>query len=1152
MTTGATPEPFDVWGPLPGPGVTLLEASAGTGKTFTIAALTARYVAEGVPLDEMLVVTFTKAATGELRDRVRRQLAAAATGLERTLAGAEPADPLVGALAAGSAAEGGVRLERLRAALRRFDAATIDTTHGFCQRMLAGLGVAAAVPYERRLAENLSDLRRQVVDDLYVWRFHGTESPPLGLADARDIVTAALDNPSIPVEPTDVDARSDFAMRRRLAERARVEFGSRKAAGSVMDYEDLLVQLRSALADPTNGEVARRRLGDRFRVVLVDEFQDTDPVQWDVLRLAFAERTLVLIGDPKQAIYSFRGADVYAYLAAARGSAGQATLAVNWRSDQGLIDAYDALFGRARLGHAEILYRPVAAAPGHEVSGIAGAPVATPLRIRVVGRAGRGDLTAKGYLPEKAATAAVAGDVAADIGRLLAAGTTIRNDPPGGIRVGVEEAWRPLGPGDIAVLTYRNEDAAAVRDALVGWGVPAVVRGTSTVFATRAAGTWLDLLQALEFPGSRDRAAAVAVGDLVGWEAGRVATAGEADWEALTERISRWAGVLAERGVAALLQHVTRAGDLPARLLARPDGERLLTDLDHVGQLLHRASVADRPGLAALTIWLRRRMSAAREESGDDRLSRRLESDAEAVQVVTTHSSKGLEFPVVYAAFLWRPPGHREGGPFTFHDPDNGDARTLDVAGGKSLASSVRHWTLSLEEARGEELRLAYVALTRARHQAVVHWAPTWKSRESPLGRLLFDRGADGAIVDELRQPPDDDDAMAQLEDLAAGAGGTVAVEAADADPGAPPAAVASDPDSTSADGLDVAAFDRTIDRLWRRTSYSGITAAAHEADTAGQGISDEHTTAAQGYDEDDTAAQGADTEGNTGPDGRILPANFDSIGGGAAFGTFVHQVLETVDFAAADPEAECLVRIGEAAGRERFDPDQRGLLASQLGAALATPLGPDWDEVRLCDLARADRLDELTFELPVAGGDRPTGQVDPADIADLLDRHLPAGDLLAGYPARLRDPALARGIRGYLTGSIDLVLRLREPERFVVVDYKTNRLTPVDRPGTARDYRPEVLAGAMTQAHYPLQALLYAVALHRYLRWRLAGYDPAVNLPGAAYLFLRGMVGEETPRDGGLPCGVFTWRFTPGLVEETSDLLDQAGGASCLPAGPG
>jgi exodeoxyribonuclease V beta subunit len=227
--------------------------------------------------------------------------------------------------------------------------------------------------------------------------------------------------------------------------------------------------------------------------------------------------------------------------------------------------------------------------------------------------------------------------------------------------------------------------------------------------------------------------------------------------------------------------------------------------------------------------------------------------------------------------------------------------------------------------------------------------------------------------------------------------------------------------------------------------------------------------------------------------------------------------------------------------------------LATALLPALRTPLGPLAGQRRLCDLPLGDRLPELGFEMPLAGGDTTRAEVTLGEVVPLLRAHLPAHDPLGRYPDLLAHPALAeQPLRGYLTGSIDALLRVRDGDgtpRYLVVDYKTNWLGSFDgRPLLLADYAPARLAEAMMSAHYPLQALLYSVAVHRLLRWRQPGYDPEVHLGGALYLFVRGMAGEDTPTVADVPAGVFSWRPSAALVTGLSDLLDgasPAGGAS-------
>ncbi|HET9443603.1 MAG TPA: PD-(D/E)XK nuclease family protein, partial [Acidimicrobiales bacterium] len=275
----------------------------------------------------------------------------------------------------------------------------------------------------------------------------------------------------------------------------------------------------------------------------------------------------------------------------------------------------------------------------------------------------------------------------------------------------------------------------------------------------------------------------------------------------------------------------------------------------------------------------------------------------------------------------------------------------------------------------------------------------------------------------------------------------------------------------------------------------------------------------------------------------RAVPSLLGATPAGAEVGTLVHAVLEGCDFAAPDLEDDLAARVDAERLARNLDVGDPALLVAGLRAAVESPLGPLAGGRRLRDVARADRLDELSFELPLVGGDRPAGGLTVAAVAGVLARHVPPGDALAGYAARLADPALAAALRGYLTGSIDLVLRLPAPDgtpRFAVVDHKTNWLGPEGEPLSSWHYRPAALAEAMQRAHYPLQALLYSVALHRFLRWRLSGYDAERNLAGVLYLFLRGMSGVGVPLVGDQPCGVFAWSPPPGLVAALSDLLDR------------
>lgn len=1126
MTTSAAPV-FDLCGDLP-TGTTVLEASAGTGKTHTIAGLACRYLAEGhARIDELMLVTFGRAATAELRERVRERLTAVTAGLADAPAARESVDDLVRHLATGTDAEVAERHRRLATAAADFDAATIATTHGFCHQMLAGLGIAADLDHDVTFAEATGDLVLDVATDLYLGDYGRDDSPVpddgFGFGCASSVAKRAVEDPAARLEPQGADPGSEAETRLRFAERARTEVARRKRSMRVMDYDDLLVYLRDALVHPETGEDARNRIRTRYRIVLVDEFQDTDPVQWEILERTFhGHRTLVLIGDPKQAIYAFRGADVVTYLAATETAASERTLGRNWRSDRPLVDGLRHLFGDAALGDLRIVVHPVDAA--HPDPSLSGAPVSAPVRLRRVPREEFGKAN-KEKVPVGEARPFVARDVAADIVALLSSGATITD------RDGRE---RPVEAADVAVLVHRNDDGATVRDALAAADVPVVLTATTSVFGSKAAYEWLALLSALEQPQRTGLARNAALTDFVGWDALQLATATDDELDALGARLRRWAETVTDRGVAALLEAATAAG-LARRVLAREGGERDLTDLRHIGQALHQAATGGYGGISSLVQWLQHRMAEAAGDMDEER-SRRLDSDAKAVQVLTIWRAKGLEFPVVYAPFLWDRwvPGSPD--PLRLHDASG--QRVLDVGGSTETGYAARKAT-HLGEDAGESLRLAYVALTRARCQVVAHWVPGSNTPSSSLHRLLFGARS-GGVVPDVAALPDEKNAREVLASLAAASGGLVSVEVA-----GPVASACLSVPAASLGSLSVRAFDRALDRLWGRTSYSGITAGLHEASGAANGQSEPETPGVL----DEPSPSQAPSDGAAVPSPSTagqLASPMGELPVGAAFGTLVHEVLERTDFAAPDLAAE-LAAAAEACGSARFAGVEPADLAAALVPSLQTPLGPLAGGLRLADLARKDRLDEMEFELPLAGGDVPTGEVRVGEVADLLRRHLDAVDPLAGYGDDLDVPLVAeRRLRGFLTGSIDAVLRVRtdggpEAGRFLVVDYKTNWLgAPVasGEPLVAEHYSPAAMADAMRHAHYPLQALLYSVALHRYLRWRLPSYDPATHLGGVLYLFVRGMCGPETPTVDGTPHGVFAWSPPTALVTDLSDLL--------------
>ncbi|MFV0253566.1 MAG: UvrD-helicase domain-containing protein [Beutenbergiaceae bacterium] len=1120
----AEPVPFDVTGALPEPATTtLLEASAGTGKTWTIAALVARMVVEGVaPLQQMLVVTFGRTASEELRAKVRARLVqverAFAAAVRRDSDADLDADPLTRYLLEVGEAEQRRRWQRLRQALGGFDAATIATTHQFCQLVLKSLGVAGDTDTRARLVEDLDDVIVEVVDDLYLRGFAAADSgPAFGRDDALAIARTAVGDSAARLEPQATDPESAAARRRRFAEAVRAEVEVRKRRMGVLSYDDLLSQLATALALPDSP--ARERMRQRWSVVLVDEFQDTDPVQWQVLDRAFSGYArMVLIGDPKQAIYAFRGGDVTTYLQAAQTAQVRSTLTTNYRSDESLLHRLHALIGGAELGDRQILVRQVRAA--RTGSHLHGAPHSAALRLRAVDRArfpttksGPSIDTLRGH---------VARDLAADIRDLLDSNATVSEHVPDGPACAQDEPTRPVRASDVAVLCANRKQAGFVERALNDAGVPTVYTGSGGVLESQGAQDWLTLLEAIERPQITGRVRAVALTAFFGHTAASLDAGGDALTDSLAQTLRDWAGLLRKHGVAAVFEAASRS--LSARVLSGVGGERLMTDLRHTAQVLHQRARAEDLGIIALVGWLREQMAADARVAANER-TRRLDSDNAAVQIRTIHASKGQEFHIVYAPFLAdRFVKDRQQFPL-FHD-DAGQ-RCLDVGGDPGNADHLRR---AQQEDDGESLRLAYVALTRARAQVVMWWLPSNRNTPAaPLHRLLFGRRPGTGAVPASAPMHDDTRTQQILREWEKA--GAASLETAD------PAPIAGQDPSPGGRQLSARRWDRHIDLTWRRTSYSALSAAAEAlaATDVGEVVASEPEDPPRDDEPEIAVAGEVDVSGD-------LPSPMAGLPMGATFGSLVHQVLEHADPAAPEHAGDLRAHLSELVAQAlvRWPVDlEAEVLTDALLAVIDSPLGP-LAGTCLRQIPRTDRLAELDFELPLSGGDADAqaGEATLADLAPILRAHLDQGDPLLPYAEVVQSPAYAaQRLRGYLTGSVDVVLRV--DGRYLVVDYKTNWLGPYDADLRASAYAPAQLAQAMTHSSYPLQALLYAVVLHRFLRWRVPGYQPEHHLGGVLYLYVRGMCGPDTPTVDGHPCGVFAWRPPAALVVELSDLLD-------------
>lgn len=1171
-------------------GLSAVEASAGTGKTFALTALAVQgIVLDGVRTEQLLVVTFTRAAAAELRGRIRAGLRDATAAL-RTVAttGEVPAgleDWLDALCRTGGAAsdpapaapEAQRRAAAATLALSTLDRATITTLHGFCQAALTQLGLRGSGA-GARFTTDVQRLRTDVVRDRLLTlldtdpdalrRTRG-KGEDARLETPRDVeqridqlvrIVLASDAHVAPMGPSSVpvaDATARFTEDVVAVLRARLE------SEGELTFDELVRRMDVTLEPGPGGDVAARQLRERLRLVLVDEMQDTDAVQWRILKRAFlldaqrigAASDVVIVGDPKQSIYRFRGADIDAYLEASAEAGDQRrSLANNWRSSAPLLGALDVLMRGAHFGGPRIAFRRVE--PGRPLD-MRVTGTGAPLELRWIRRDGSLPLAQDGHrLLTDGGDARVLDDLGARVVDMLRAGRIVASDEDRADPAITVDAdgMRRLAARDLAVLVRRNKEATAVVDRLAELGVPAVQPRGGRVYDTEAFAQWRILLAALARPADTDLVRALVVSWFVA--TGPATVDDESRIDALQRDCGAWRTLLAADGMMALLAAM-RSDAASAGALARA-GERGLTDLEHLAELVHVAAGArGLPAAVALRTLEELALASDRgEDDTDDPSVRRIGSDGDATQVMTYHAAKGLEFPVVLLPYANRSQNLQQ--PWAFRSavgrvvdagsaldwtPAEGDAdggAGHEDGDGAHPRMKVRQEAARDEQA-GDEARLLYVALTRACDRCIVWWWPVSSSDRSLLAALLFGaRDADGALLAEVAPPKLKDLTDAQtaslLSGLAARADGAISVSEV---PAVMPAGQHVVPAPPARERPDVATLGRDVHEpdVWR-WSFTGL---LRPPPGAQRTVADDAATVPRGgTDEPDAPdapamTDGADAAGRPVASGDVAgeaTGPLVDLPGGTAFGVLVHEALEVVDLS-AEPDVltvELTRELEQRATRGAMSVDITRL-AQGLVAALATPLDPLVPGMSLRDFAAHDRIPELVFELPVADTHARVALPDLAGaVAAALDPDDPYRETFATLPDRIERVRFA----GWLTGVVDLALRTPDG-RYVVADHKTNRLTDADgRPA----YDAAAMHSAMLHGEYPLQALLYLVGMHRVLGRRLAGYDPDRHLGGAVFLFLRGMAGPDTPVRDGVRDGVCVWRPATAAVIAAADVL--------------
>jgi len=901
-------------------------------------------------------------------------------------------------------------------------------------------------------------------------------------------------------------SQSVLALKITLAGFVRSELRKRKQQLHLRSFDDLLLDLHDVLAGPGR-QLLAKSLRQRYVAALIDEFQDTDPLQYAIFQSLFfsgptavgptavgptavnataaGETAVFLIGDPKQAIYSFRGADVFAYLQAARDVEERLTLDRNWRSTETLVGAVNRIFQNVRdpFVFPEIEFHAVQAARS-DAGEFAweGEASSAALKLWVMRRTEPDKPINKGRANEELPAA-----VASEIVRWLQAGKN------GKARVEGE----PLAARHVAVLVRTNDEARYMQAALQNVSVPAVIHSDESVFKSQDALELQRVLAAIAEPGNEGKVRAALATELLGVTGGELARLAqdETGWDGWLETFAAHRGLWLDEGFMTMVAALITRQQVRSRLLALPGGERRLTNVLHCCELLHQATLEGGLGVEELLKWL----AEARQQSGMARLEEhqiRLETDEQAVRIVTVHKSKGLQYPIVFCPFCWNT-GARTG-EVIFHDLNQSGKLVMDI-GSVDLES---HQRMAEREGLAESVRLLYVALTRAEYRCVAVWGAFRDAGESALAYLLHppEKLEPANLVKNFQAHRDalsDETILRDLQRLTEGGRAGIALSNV---PQPSPEVYA--PSAQQPVGLACRTLTREIPKGWGVASFSSLIAGkARETELP-----------------DRDSLSGSRGEEAERP---LLPRirTFLDFPRGRRAGTALHELFETVDFSLQlDEPARQLVR--EKLAQFGFETGWLEPVLQMIRDVLSTPLDPNDAAFSLSSLPGARRLHELEFSFPL---DLLTSKRLRAAFA--VHRSL---KFLAALPEALEQLDFVP-VRGAMKGFIDLVFE--RDGRFYLADWKSNFLG-----GELEAYGQAPLREVMMKELYVLQYHLYAVALDRYLAFRIPEYQYRTHFGGVYYLFLRGMSPQR-----GSEYGVFRDRPPEALIRELSRCLHAA-----------
>jgi len=1228
------PEPFDlVRSQLRG--FNLIDASAGTGKTYTICGLVLRLLLEkNLSIDQILVVTYTEAATEDLRNRIRQKLRNALDFLH----GSENDDGFLHEYLATIDDWGSAEL-RFSDALRGFDEAAIHTIHSFCQRQLIENSFESNTLFNAELVADDSYITREIVEDF--WRSNFYQGPrlfteyvhgqlnPQKLIDflapflsrpflqfipslepeeacggyaaaeaeytvtyravckawqsARIEVAAELRSDRlkrniykldrISVLLTDMDEMAsagrpglllpkDFsyltssriagatkkkatpcilpfnelcekllqlhtglsgrydrcllAMKRKLVCTFHHEFALRKERKNIFSFDDLLRRLHDALSGP-QGAAFAAIVARKYPAVLIDEFQDTDPLQFKIFSALYrAQSLLFLIGDPKQAIYSFRGADIFTYMEAAASSPlSHYTLDVNYRSTPSLVKAVNTLFSQNKTPFIfdAISFQPVAPASKKEPERLTfdcreKPPfvlwhLQKPSAENSPGSAGN---KKTGLITKTMARQMITAGVAAEIAGLLALAAEDR--------VYINE--KRLTPGDIAVLVRTNNEARQMQTALAAYRVPSVVHSTDNLFRTEEAGEIALLLDAVAAPYDIRRLRTALLTRIIGLSAENIEMfSPEAEkvieqWQA---RFKTYHDLWGRFGFIRMFWTFMAENRVRARILAVENGERILTNILHLAEILHQEADSTDMNMTALLDYLQRRLAEEHDANPEHQL--RLESDADRVKIVTIHKAKGLEYPIVFCPFTWEGAltGSVRGQGCIYHRQNMSAGRNELVYDGGSPELD-EHLEIAMTEELAENLRLFYVAVTRAIHRCYFAWGLINEAGTSAPAFLLhqgaFSPEADGEdAISRISntatrfQGLSEEEFLADLERLAASSEGTISLSS-----GMTSVCIYQPGGVKEAESLQSREFTATIPADWKINSFSSLSAFRSPAANPLSYAVDIFP----GEDESPPLAIQDETDETVIPGG----TGFDifSLPHGTGTGLMLHELLEQTDFSGVDQTATDAL-IYSKLSSYGFDPAWQPVLAAMLTDLGGIVLREGIPGLTLGAIPAGNLLHEVEFYFPLA-------EINPESLRTLFHHNIPPDNTVIS--GTLIDEQLGRltfsPARGFMKGFIDLIFEYNG--RFYLADWKSNYLGP-----QTSDYRQDRLLDAIYSGYYFLQYHLYCLALHLYLENRMAGYSYDEHFGGVFYVFLRGV-----KKDLGPGHGIFFDRPPAGLIE--------------------